>query len=110
MRKVLIVEDDPQIRSLLEDFLDGKAETESAATAEEAQDQIRKKSFDYFLLDGLEGEWKGLAYYIEQQAPHSEIAVFSANLSIVSEARHRGYNAAYKGDGFAAALKQLGLL
>jgi two-component system response regulator HupR/HoxA len=66
---VLLLEDEPQMVSMLRDNLDGEFEIEVAGTVEEAQLLLGVREFDVFLCDHMvPGKRQGLDFLIEALA------------------------------------------
>jgi two-component system response regulator PilR (NtrC family) len=84
-KRVLIIDDEPDIRELLEITLGRmQLQTKSAANVKDAQQQLRDHDFDLCLTDMRLPDGNGLEVveFIQQQKPHLPVAVITAHGSV----------------------------
>ncbi|NDP61289.1 ATP-binding protein [Polaromonas sp.] len=79
--RILHVEDDPDIQSIVAAVVQDSAEFEFSATLSDARVQLRENSFDLILLDLALGEDSGWSLFedIDKLQPRPPVIVFSAS-------------------------------
>ena len=79
--RILHVEDDPDIQSIVAAIVQDSAVFEFSATLSDARARLRKNSFDLILLDLALGEDSGWSLFddIDQLKPRPPVIVFSAS-------------------------------
>ena len=79
--RILHVEDDPDVQSIVAAVVHGSAVFEFAATLSEARARLRENSFDLILLDLALGEDSGWSLFddIDKLKPRPPVIVFSAS-------------------------------
>ena len=80
MKRVLIVDDEPLIRSALSKALKGIAVVETAATGEQANARVRARSYDLCFLDVVLPDVSGLEVMqqIKKTSPKTKIVIMTA--------------------------------
>jgi len=80
-RRILVVDDEPQIRTMLRDWLQrGGYEVAEAADGKQAIDILRKESFDVVIADILMPEKDGLEVimYLQRESPLTRCVAISS--------------------------------
>jgi CheY-like chemotaxis protein len=80
-RRILVVDDEPQIRTMLRDWLQrGGYEVKEAADGKQAIDVLRKESFDVVIADILMPEKDGLEVimYLQRESPLTKCVAISS--------------------------------
>jgi len=91
-KRILIVEDDEEMRSLLKDFIEAEGfETDSASNGSEAFRKLAKESFDLIITDVRMPGLTGLDILpgVRKLQPEASIIVITAFGS--EEVRHRAF-------------------
>jgi len=80
VKRVLIVDDEPLIRSALSKALKGIAVVETAATGEQANARVRARSYDLCFLDVVLPDVSGLEVMqqIKKTSPKTKIVIMTA--------------------------------
>jgi putative nucleotidyltransferase with HDIG domain len=92
--KLLIIDDEPNVLSVLDSLLQNKYECKTATSASEALEYLRERSYDLVLSDIMMPGMSGLELLqeINRLCPETVVVLISGNLNIQSaiEAMRRG--------------------
>jgi CheY-like chemotaxis protein len=80
-RRILVVDDEPQIRTMLRDWLQRSGyDVKEAADGKQAIDVLRKESFDVVIADILMPEKDGLEVimYLQRESPLTKCVAISS--------------------------------
>jgi two-component system, NtrC family, response regulator PilR len=79
-RKILIVEDDPELRQLLVDLCDVLSiATVTADNVPEARQILRRERVSEVITDSLQGDWKKLVRLVRKQVGNIPITLWTAD-------------------------------